>query len=296
MPNLNFFNMQREHTEHTFFSRLKHMFAGSDSLIQQQTTDIENTEVAVETAGITEPVIEVYTYTKTESNLDGIVRNNEEPLDQLQTTYTEQSFAEQREELLVRTVEVTTHEFPISEEKDLDIRFATKFLESGGKFIYCETIADVIENLKMLKQEMGWSHIFSWENEIKDAFCDYGFQKGALGFTIENSDAAMSLCESLIADEGSIVLNPKQASRRRLPCFPKTHILLTDISRLVGNETEALDRFNLVHKGELPSIAKLGQCNNGHFYDKQRLILNAEGTEDLYVFLVDQRIPPSTRL
>jgi L-lactate dehydrogenase complex protein LldG len=288
--------MHKEETENTFFSRLKHMFSGAEKQAQQGTAVNDNNEVIVETTGGNDPVVEVYTYTKPESNLDGIVRNNEEPLDQLQTPYTEKSFTEQREELLVRTVEVTVPEFPISEEKDLDIRFATKFLESGGKFIYCETIADVIENLRLLKQEMGWSHVFSWENEIKDAFCDYGFQKGALGFTIENSDAAMSLCESLIADEGSIVLNPKQASRRRLPCFPKTHILLTDISRLVPGETEALDRFNLVHKGELPSIAKLGQCNNGHFYDKQRLILNAEGTEDIYVFLVDQRIPPSTRL
>ena len=116
-----------------------------------------------------------------------------------------------------------------------------------------------------------------------------------MGFTIENSEAAVSLCEALIADEGIVILNPKQASRRRLPCFPKTQILIADISRLTGTEAEALGRFYSKHKGELPSFIKLGVCNNGHFYDKQRLILNAEGTEDLYVILVDEIIPPSTR-
>ncbi len=137
--------------------------------------------------------------------------------------------------------------------------------------------------------------MFSWENEIKDAFVNYNFQKGAIGFTIENSEAAVSLCEFLIADEGTIILNPKQASRRRLPCFPKTHIIITDIAHLAGSEAEALEKFAQANKGELPSVIKLGQCNNGHFYDKQRLILNAEGTEDVYVILVDELIPPSLR-
>lgn len=180
-------------------------------------------------------------------------------------------------------------------EDDLDIRFATKFIEAGGKFIFCENMKDVVDSLKVLKQENNWGHIFSWENEIKDVFSEYNFQRGAIGFTIENSDAAISLCESLISDEGIIVLNPKQASRRRLPCFPKTHIIITDVAHLVGTETQGLDQFFQKHKGELPSIIKLDHCNNGHFYDKQRLILNAEGPEDVYVILVDEIIPPSLR-
>lgn len=198
-------------------------------------------------------------------------------------------------EVTLRTVEVTAPKTTMPVEKDLDIRFATKFIAAGGKFIFCETINEAIETLKMIKEENGWSYVFAWENEIKDAFTDNGFQKGAIGFTIENSDAAISLCEFLVADEGTIILNPKQASRRRLPCFPKSHIIITDISHLAGSEAEALEKFAAHHKGELPSVIKLGHSNNGHFYDKQRLILNAEGTEDVYIILVDQLIPPSLR-
>lgn len=198
-------------------------------------------------------------------------------------------------EVNLRTVEVTAPKANMPVEKDLDIRFATKFIGAGGKFIYCETVNEAIETLKAIKEENGWSYVFAWENEIKDAFADNGFQKGAIGFTIENSDAAISLCEYLVADEGTIILNPKQASRRRLPCFPKTHVILTDVSHLAGAETDALERFAAGHKGELPSVIKLGHSNNGHFYDKQRLILNAEGTEDVYIILVDQIIPPSLR-
>lgn len=198
-------------------------------------------------------------------------------------------------EIPLRTVEVTAPVYTLNTEKDLDIRFATKFIQANGKFVFCEDLKEAIEGLRMLKAERNWSHIFCWENEIKDAFCESNFQKGAIGYTIENSDAAISLCESLIADEGTIILNPKQASRRRLHCFPKTHIIITDVAHLAGTEAEGLERFYALNKGELPNIIKLGSCNNGHFYDKQRLILNAEGTEDVYVFLVDKPIPPSLR-
>lgn len=198
-------------------------------------------------------------------------------------------------EISLRTVEVTAPSYTLPNEKDLDIRFATKFIAAGGKFVFCENMKAAIENVRMLKLESKWSHVFCWENEIKDAFCESNFQKGAIGFTIENSDAAISLCENLIADDGTIILNPKQASRRRLHCFPKTHIIITDIAHLAGSEAEALEKFAALNKGELPSIIKLGSCNRGHFYDKQRLILNSEGTEDVYVFLVDEIIPPSLR-
>ncbi len=198
-------------------------------------------------------------------------------------------------EIALRTVEVTAPAYNLPTEKDLDIRFATKFIAAGGKFVFCESIQDAIENLRMLKLENKWSHVFCWENEIKDAFCNNNFQKGSIGFTIENSDAAISLCETLVADKGTIILNSKQASRRRLHCFPKTHIIITDASHLAGSETEALEKFASINKNELASIIQLGNCNNGNFYDKQRLILNAEGTEDVYIFLVDEIIPPSLR-
>ncbi|MES2620034.1 MAG: LUD domain-containing protein [Bacteroidota bacterium] len=198
-------------------------------------------------------------------------------------------------EISLRTVPVTAPTYTLPNEKDLDIRFATKFISAGGKFVFCESMKAAIENVRMLKLENKWSHVFCWENEIKDAFCESNFQKGAIGFTIENSDAAISLCENLIADDGTIILNPKQASRRRLHCFPKTHIIITDIAHLAGSEPEGLEKFAALNKGELPSIIKLGSCNKGHFYDKQRLILNSEGTEDVYVFLVDEVIPPSLR-
>ncbi len=270
--------MVNEETGNGFFSRLKNVFSApantsnnGNSAYDENTTTTTLTEEKVVSE---EAIVRV-----TETVTTKFVRT--------------ESITEK--EIPVRTVEVTAPTFTLPDDQDLDIRFATKFIEAGGKFVFCETMKDAIENLRMLKEDNNWAHVFCWENEIKDAFCDSNFQKGLIGYTIENSDAAVSLCESLAADTGTIILNPKQASRRRLSCFPKTHIIITDVAHLSAVEADALDRFKQMNKGELPSVVKLGTCNTGHFYDKQRLILNADGPEDIYVFLVDEIIPVSLR-
>ena len=194
----------------------------------------------------------------------------------------------------------TTTPFSLTEiitkdTQELDIHFASNLIEKGGKFIYCEKIADVVEELKALSKEMTWVHVFCWENEIKDAFCENQFQKGAIGFTLENSDAAICLCETLVADSGNIILNPKQASRRRLHVFPKVQILLANTCQIAADLNKALDQFNIKNRGELPSILDLNDNLKGHYYHDGNLVLKAEGPADLYVFLVDEKIQPSTR-
>ncbi len=264
--------MFTEESSNGFFSKVKNVFSGSEKAVVEVTVS-HTTEVLDEVVSSSYPV--------------------EEPTPVYKSRVSDESVTEK--EIPLRTVEVSAPKYSLPVEKDLDIRFATSYTQAGGKFVFCESMQDAIQNLRELKMAHNWNHIFCWENEIKDAFCNNNFQKGAIGYTIETSAAAISLCESLIADDGTIVMNPKQASRRRLHCFPKTHIIITDVAHLAGSEAEALEKFYALNKGELPSIIKLGACNTGHFYDKQRLILNSEGTEDLYVFLLDEIIPPSLR-
>jgi hypothetical protein len=189
---------------------------------------------------------------------------------------------------------ILTSEDP-SHNQELDILFASMLIEKGGKFIYCETMTDMVNELRALSEEMKWAHVFCWENEIKDAFCENNFQKGAIGFTLENSNAAICLCETLVADTGSLILNPKQASRRRLPVFPKVQILLADTSQIAADLNKAVDLFNIKNRGELPSVLDLADNVKGHYYYDGNLVLKAEGTSEIYVFLVDEKIKPSLR-
>lgn len=178
----------------------------------------------------------------------------------------------------------------------LDITFAEHFVEKGGKFVYCETLAQAIDEIKTLSSELNWVHAYCWENEVKDMFCDYDFQRGAIGFTLEKSNATVCLCETLIAENGTFLLNPKQASRRRLPGFPKTQIFIAHSSQIVYSLSQALEMFRTANKGELPSVLNLADNTYGKYYYDDQLVLKADGPSDVYLILVDEVIPPSDRV
>lgn len=195
----------------------------------------------------------------------------------------------------LRTVAPSAPTIQQAEEENLDIEFAQKFTAQGGNFIYCETLADMVEVLKDMKTQNQWDYIFSWENEINDIFTGCNFQRGAIGFTIKNSDAVISLCESLVADDGSIIFNPKQSSRRTLTCFPEWHIVLADATCLTSSLATGLQRFQQQHKLELPAVLKLDDNSNTHFYNNNHLVLRADGTKNIFLIFVDETIPPSLR-
>lgn len=188
---------------------------------------------------------------------------------------------------------------PVSEDlpsENLDILFAEKFIESGGKFMFCETLADTVEQIKLLAETNEWAHVFTWENEIKDAFCEYDFQKGAIGYTIERSSATACLCESLIAENGTLVLNSKQSSRRRLPGFPKTQIFIAQANQICYSLSQAIAKYSNDYKDEIPSILNLQSNTKGNFYHDNQLVFKAEGPDDVFLILVDEIIPKSTRV
>lgn len=188
------------------------------------------------------------------------------------------------------------HTAPQLSVEDLDIMFAEKFVAKGGKFLFCETLAQAVNEIKLLAEELHWVHAYCWENEVKDMFHDYDFQRGAIGFTLETSNATVCLCDTLIAENGTLLLNPKQASRRRLPGFPKTQVYIAQATQAVYSLSQALEIFNLHNKGELPSVLDLTDKSKGNFYYEDQLVLKADGPSDIYLILVDEVIPPSNRV
>ena len=274
--------MYTEDSNTGFLGSFKSLFSSKKTNTAEETiTSVEATELLVE------------------EYIPPVSKNIEVPTDRPMGTRTVDYSHVQYESVSKATEEIIDASAnPVHDEsanQDLDILFASTLIEKGGKFVFCESIADAVAELKALAEEMKWAHVFCWENEIKDAFCDNNFQKGAIGFTLENSNAAMCLCETLVASTGSLILSPKQASRRRLPVFPKVQIFLADTTQIAADLNKAIDLFNIKNRGELPSILDLTDNVKGQYYYDGNLVLKAEGTPEIYVFLVDEKIKPSLR-
>jgi L-lactate dehydrogenase complex protein LldG len=172
---------------------------------------------------------------------------------------------------------------------ELDVQYAENFTMAGGKFIYAETKAELIEILKQLKQQNKWKNIYYWEDEVKQLLDGQDALKISIGVSLETSQAAVSFCEYLVASDGSIILSSKQASTRGLSVFPDAHIIIADATRLVKNLEEGVIKFNKFHT-ELPFAIYLSDKVGVDTKSNDTLILNAHGTQNVFLLFVDEPI------
>lgn len=179
---------------------------------------------------------------------------------------------------------------PQVDASELDVMFAENFTASGGKFIYCESKAEMVDILKQLKQQNGWRNVYYWEDEVKEMLEGHDALKISIGCTLETSQAAVSLCEYIIAMDGSIILSSKQASTRGLSVFPAAHIIVADRSRLVCNLNEGIKKFNKIHGNELPFAIYLSDKFSADTKPSSTLVLNAHGTHNIYLLYVDESV------
>lgn len=174
----------------------------------------------------------------------------------------------------------------VSNSNFLDERFAENFVSSGGKFVYCQNQKEFISYLKSLKEENEWNHVYSWNNSLLDFLSYNDFQREEIGFSLAESDAGISYCFNLSANEGVIVLSPEQATNRRLVTFPKTHIIVAYKNQLKENIDGAIEKFDHHFGGRLASILEL---HEGKPVTKanHKTLLSAEGPRDVYLFYID---------
>lgn len=180
-----------------------------------------------------------------------------------------------------------------SETKDfanddpIEVQFALKFGELGGRFVYCESLDELKASLGSLMEDKEWHRVFLWEDEVKTLVSNNKYQRNPLGFNMEKSDVAISFCESLIAEDGSILFSPYQASQRGLQVFPDHQIVLAKPADVAQSISNALAGFQEKYRDQLPSRLSL-EPEAKNLTVEGTLVLNCGGTKDVYVFLCEE--------
>ena len=90
----------------------------------------------------------------------------------------------------------------------IEERFISKFVNNGGKFLYCETYSEIKYNFDQILNENGWL-----ENDVlllnKNVIKDYELQIKPSS-NLNNSKCFITDCENLIASDGSILISSNQ--------------------------------------------------------------------------------------
>ncbi len=178
----------------------------------------------------------------------------------------------------------TDHSKYFPEEKlPVDEKFTYNFTKNGGKFLYCENWSEIGEAFDNILLENDWyeKDVFCINEQLCEKFDGYN-----LTF-VKSAKAAffLSQCESLVANNGSILLSSNQIKEKKLNELPSNFIIFATTSQLVENISEGLRIIKNQSKKYIPSnITTIQDFENNKEKD---FMSYGSSTKNLYLLLLE---------
>jgi len=168
-----------------------------------------------------------------------------------------------------------------------EILFAEQLTAVAGNFIYCENGIEFVENLLQLADRYKWRKIYCWEPELQELLRNYEFPFYQTDKDFEQAEAGITLCEALIARNGSVVVSNGNAAGRRLSIFPHHHIVIARTGQMVMDLRDAFKLIKDKYGTSIPSMISTITGPSRTADIEKTLVLGAHGPKELFVFLVD---------
>jgi len=168
-----------------------------------------------------------------------------------------------------------------------EVMFAEQFTAAAGQFVFCEDEIQFIDNLLTLAEERNWHKIYCWEPALQAMLERYEYPYYETDKDFEQAEVGFTMCEALIARNGSILISNGDMAGRRLSIYPPIHIVLAYTSQLV---VDLKDGFNIIKQKygvQLPSMLSVITGPSRTADIEKTLVLGAHGPKELFVFLLD---------
>jgi len=173
------------------------------------------------------------------------------------------------------------------DEEILEVTFAEQFTAVSGQFVFCEDEIQFIESLLTLAEERKWTKIYCWEPELQQILTQYEYPFYETDRDFDQAQVGFTLCESLIARNGSIMLSNANMAGRRLSIYPPVHIVLAYTSQLVPDLKDAFKLIKQKYGAQVPSMITTVTGPSRTADIEKTLVLGAHGPKELFVFLLD---------
>ena len=168
-----------------------------------------------------------------------------------------------------------------------EVLFAKQLTAISGNFVFCENEVQFVENLVELTGQRRWQKIYCWEPELQRILSQFEYPFQGTDENFENADVGLTLCEALIARNGSILLSSANMAGRRLSIYPPVHIVLAKASQLVVDLSDGFKLIKNKYGNTLPSMISVVTGPSRTADIEKTLVLGAHGPKELFVFLLD---------
>ena len=133
------------------------------------------------------------------------------------------------------------------EAESKEVLFAKKFIERGGKFIYCEDATATFSYFNQIIEENGWT---ADEIESNSPVLSSFFNL----IPSEKKPKALVLhCEYLVANKGAVLICNRQIQEKKLSELPENLIIIAKTNDFKNDVSEAMTSINKKYKNNLPS-------------------------------------------
>lgn len=165
-----------------------------------------------------------------------------------------------------------------------DERFTINFKANGGKFLYCETMAEVKDSLNSILDENNWRHekVFLIDERLSKLFSDFD-----LNITRKTSESSyfLSTCEYLISDDGSLLISSNQIAEKKLVELPDHFIIYATTSQFVESIGEGLKGIKEKSKAKIPT--NITTIKHFKTADDKDFLTYGSSSKNLYLLLLE---------
>ncbi|WP_299552805.1 LUD domain-containing protein [Seonamhaeicola sp.] len=166
----------------------------------------------------------------------------------------------------------------------IDERFTINFKANGGKFLYCEDLNEVFQNLDNIIEENKWhdKKVLLLDENLKDKFKDSNLDPT---LRITESTFFLTTCENLIANDGSLLISSKQIFEKKLIELPFNFIVFATTSQIVENIGEGLRGIKSKNRQKIPTnITTIKHFKSG---DEKDFLSYGSSAKNLYLLLLE---------
>ena len=168
-----------------------------------------------------------------------------------------------------------------------EILFAEQLTAVSGNFIFCENGVEFIENILELAERFKWRKIYCWEPELQQLLANYEFPFYKTDKDFEMAEVGITMCEALIARNGSILVSNQNEAGRRLSIFPHHHIVIARTGQMVMDLKDGFQLIKNKYGAQIPSMISTITGPSRTADIEKTLVLGAHGPKELFVFLID---------
>jgi hypothetical protein len=166
----------------------------------------------------------------------------------------------------------------------IDERFTINFKANGGKFLYCENLSEVFQNLENIIQENAWDSkkVLLLDANLKDKFKNSDLQSTRV---ISDATYFLTTCENLIANDGSLLISSNQIFEKKLNELPLNFVVFGTTSQMVENIGEGLRGIKSKNRQKIPTnITTIKQFKA---QDDKDFLSYGSSSKNLYLLLLE---------